>query len=392
MSIKSWVLKRLGLVSRQELQVAIAELKERDNKVVEAAVEELKKRGITKEHIRILKQDIESEINRSQEYILRAFNKSYAELKGEDERRYKKITAELTALKSQNLPNMDIYIHEQVKSVLAKLIPNVVEDAVKESGSLIAEQARNAVIEAAKEEMKSFGGKVTRKLWAYRAGILVLGLSLIGVLGWAGWYLRRTDADTQAGEIKSLRIDYASQKTQTEEYHKSEAKEFSDYKEKNKAERKTELGELEAKVIGELKTNVSGLTAQIAGLKTGEVQTKGDIDTLKQTYPSLKSEIDKTNEYLKTLQEGMGIYEKRLNGITEQADALDKNSVTKEDFERKALLIVKELADLKDEIKLHEGLDKKYDELNKKYETLQRSVEQLKTSQDASSVQLKLEH
>jgi chromosome segregation ATPase len=227
------------------------------------------------------------------------------------------------------------------------------------------------------------------------AGFIALGV--LGLAGWTAYTSSKITAEGAAGVADSAfkaamhsMTAVNETKTQFESYKQEMNDNLSRYKTKEEIEKK--VSDLETKIKTEHDARISGLDAQIAGLKTDEAQTKGDLDTLKQTYPLLKDEIAKEHEYLQTIVENIGLYEKRLNGLTEQADTLAKNSLTKEDFGGTITLLAKDLNDLKEEIRLYEGLGKKYDELNKKYEALQRSVEQLKTSQDASSIQLKLEH
>jgi chromosome segregation ATPase len=228
----------------------------------------------------------------------------------------------------------------------------------------------------------------------------VAGFIALGFLGLAGWTVYTSSKLTVEGAagvadsafkaaIHSMTAVNET-KAQFETYKQEMNGKLSRYETKEEIEKK--VSGLETRTKTEYDIRITGLDAQIADIKTNEAQVKGDIDTVKQVYPLLKDEIAKGHEYLQTIVENIGLYEKRLNGLTEQADALAKNSLTKEDFGRTITLLAKDLDDLKEEIRLYEGLDKKYDELNKKYETLQRSVEQLKTSQDASSVQLKLEH
>jgi DNA repair exonuclease SbcCD ATPase subunit len=389
-------------VTHEELENAFSDFLTRVTKSIKDG--DLAGSDLSKERIKILQQEVTRQISRSQEYVCRvvaAHDVQLDEQNKNDRNSLRKeardLREEFKAVKEARIPELQPYVKEVVESILSKLVPLEVEksapvavkkafedllqekrpqlerDLEKNLVSIInkLEGVKGANIEQLVEKKKGEREKAMRwrriKIWGLTA-------AAIGVLGYIGTGVyksmtkRAEDAITDAGTaiiaVKDIRKQF-------EDYKKSTNSQFGDYA-KQLSDEKSEMTKLEQRTKTETDTRAKGLEAQIAGLKTETTQNKGELDTLKQAYSSLKTEAEAGRNYSQALETNMQGLNKRIGELIAKHEEYVKGALTKEEFDKQITGIATGIESLKKEIEDNAELRQKYEDLRKVVEDLQK--------------------
>jgi len=392
-------------VTHEELEKAFSDFLARVTESIKKG--DLAGSDLSKERIKILQQEVTKQISRSQEYVCRVVDEHDVQLAAENKndrnslrKEARDLREEFKAVKEARIPELQPYVKEVVESILSKLVPLEVEksapvavkkafedllqekrpqlekDLEKNLVSIInkLEGVKGANIEQLVEKKKGEREKAGRwrriKIW----GLTAATIGILGYIG-AGIYKSTTQKAEDASNDASAAIAGVKDiRKQFEDYKKSTSSQFGDYA-KQVNDEKSERTKLEQRTKTETDTRAKGLEAQIAGLKTETTQNKGELDTLKQAYSSLKTEAEAGRNYSQALETNMQGLNKRIGELIAKHEEYVKGALTKEEFDKQITGIATGLESLKKEIG-------SYAELMQKYEDLRKMIDDLSARRD----------